>query len=68
MIVGCKLPAGFTIEVGTPGEDGYRYYTIPGAKGKKPGTLEIPTPVGERWFRDNAKLRYVVDGALYKSK
>lgn len=66
MIVGCKLPSGYTIEVGTPGEPGYVYYTIPGRVGKKDGTLEIPNAVAIRWFRDWAKLRYVVDGSLYK--
>lgn len=65
MIVGCKLPSGFTIETGTPGEEDYRFYSVPGAVGKKPGTLEIPDPVGKRWFKDNAKLRYVRDGSYF---
>lgn len=68
MIIGCKLPAGYTIEVGTPGEDDYAYYVIPGAKGKKPGTAPVPDTVGVRWFKVNAKLRYVVDGSLFISK
>ena len=68
MIIGCKLPAGYTIEVGTPGEEDYAYYNIPGGSPKKPGTATVPDTVGRCWFKKNAKLRYVADGSLYVAK
>jgi hypothetical protein len=68
MIIGCKTPSGFTIETGTPGEDGYKYWAVPGAAGKRAGTLEVPDVVARKWFKDNAKLRYVVDGSYFTVK
>lgn len=65
MIVGCKLPAGFTIEVGTPGEDDYAYYQIPGRVGKKDGTASVPNAAGAAWCKANKNLRYYVDKSVY---
>jgi hypothetical protein len=65
MIVGCKLPSGFTIEVGTPGKEGYAYYHIPGRVGKKDGTASVPNAVGAAWVKDNKTLRYYVDKSIY---
>lgn len=68
MIIGCKLPGGYTLEVGTPGKEDYEFFNIPGGTPKKPGTALIPDSLGRSWFRKNAVLRYVVDGSLYVVK
>lgn len=68
MIVGCTLPTGYTIEVGTPGKENYEFFNIPGGSPKKPGAAAVPDSIARSWFRKNAKLRYVVDGALYLVK
>lgn len=68
MIIGCKLPSGFTIETGVPDEAGYAYYNIPGGTPKKPGKATIPDATWAAWLRNNTKFRYVVDGSLYVVK
>lgn len=55
--VRCKLPQGYTWEFGTAGKDGYRVFHIQ-------GITQVPSEFATRWFRDNAKLRYVRDGSI----
>lgn len=67
MIIGCKLPNGFTLTTGVPGDD-YEYFNIPGGTPKKPGTASVPDAVWNRWLKTNPKFRYVVDGSLFVVK
>lgn len=66
--VGCKLPKGFTIEYGTPGEPGYGFVNLAGGSDKKPGITPVGTVVWTTWKRANAKLRYVMDGSIFEAK
>lgn len=62
--VRCALPNGYTIEVGTPGEAAYAYYSLKSGTAKKPSTNSVPAEVMARWLKDNAKLRYVIDRSI----
>lgn len=65
MIFGCKLPAGYTIETGTPGEDDYQFFNLAPGTDKKPSATSVPNTVGAAWFKANKKLRHVLDKTLY---
>jgi len=67
--IACKLPNGYTIESGTPGEEGYEFYNIPGPVGKRVyGQADVPATVWRAWLKANAKLRHVVDKSIYQLK
>lgn len=68
--IGCKLPYGPTIEIGTPGEEGYKFFELNGwySTKSKFGVTLIPAEVWEAWVKKNAKLRYVMDGSVYLIK
>jgi hypothetical protein len=71
MNVGCTLPHGYVIEVGTPGKPDYRAIQLQGILGSKVPfgmTKNVDNSVMKAWFKKNAKLRYVLDGSIFEIK
>lgn len=69
VVIGCRLPNGITMEVGTPGKESYRAVHCKGCDGRGYGrTVGVPKVIADAWFRANAKLRYVVDGSVFVVK
>jgi hypothetical protein len=68
-IVGCKLPRGFTIEVGIPATKSYQWFDLNGLnkakRGVKYGVTDIPDAVWITWLTKNKTLRYVVDKSIF---
>jgi hypothetical protein len=75
--IGCKLPHGIVLEIGSLGKDGvpgkdYRCAVLQGTllarKGARYGTALVPRDLWETWVAKNKAFRYVVDGSVFVVK
>lgn len=70
VVMGCKMQHGIKMELGRPGQPGYRTYTINGANssrvyggfGLTPG---IPKDFATKWLADNEHMTFVARGLVY---
>ncbi len=78
--VGCKLPAGLILEMGTPGEEDYKRISIIGRNGPNDGhgrlagcvvtaecgiTFGVPKDFIEAWLEKHKKLDAVRNGLVF---
>lgn len=66
--VGCRLPHGPTMELGTPGKPDYRFVSLKGAVNGRPSVTQVPIEFANDWFARNANNRHVRDGSVYRVK
>lgn len=68
--LGCKLPNGFVITIGTPGTEDYFSVPLIGPSGLKNApkfgiTRRVPADLWDAWLAQNKTLRYVVDKSIF---
>jgi hypothetical protein len=67
--IGCRLPHGPTMELGTPGKPDYRFVQIRGmGPSGRLGVTQIPIEFANAWFKANTNARHVKDGSVYRVK
>lgn len=69
IIIGCRLPHGLVLEVGTPGTEDYRAVELTGVgkmrRGAKIALTPVPLEVWAAWVDKNLTLRYVVEKSVF---